>query len=154
FYGTGPSSVSTSLDGLLDVAARNHERFDEPGWDGVVAVGGLGRYVGRLVTSMGVTPVPDDVDADAVWRLEHAERFQAIAAEGGRIPLVVTGSLELEPGHEPADEALVAVNGTVAGVAGDFHEENGRWHFRALLDYRLFTEGDHQVSLLIVGRGG
>ena len=154
FYGTGPSSVSTSLDGLFQVAARNHERFDEPGWDGVVAVGGLGRYVGRLVSSMGVTPVPEDVDADAAWRLQHPERFEAIPAEGGRIPLVVEGSLDLEPGHEPADEALVALNGTVAGVAGDFHEENGRWHFRALLDYRLFTEGDHEVALLIVGRGG
>ena len=154
FYGTGPSSVSTSLDGLFEVAARNHERFDEPGWDGVVAVGGLGRYVGRLVSSMEVTPVPEEVDADAAWHLEHPDRFEGVAAEGGHIPLVVKGSLDLEPGHEPADVALMAVNGTVAGVAGDFQEENGRWHFRALLDYRLFVEGDHEVSMLIVGSGG
>ena len=55
---------------------------------------------------------------------------------------------------EPAEEALVALNGTVAGVAGDFHQVDGRWHFSAMLDYRLFQEGDNDLSLLLVGSGG
>ncbi len=154
FYGTGPSSVATSLDGLYRVVERNAERFPRPGWDGVVGVSGLGEYVGRPVGELDVTPMPASVDAAASFRIQHADRLQDIPAEGGSIPLVVDGSVALEPGHEPADVALVTLNGTVAGVAGDFREVDGRWHFSALLDYRLFQEGDNEVGLLLVGSGG
>ena len=154
FYGTGPSSVSSSLDGLYDVVERNAERFPRPGWDGVVGVSGLGEFVGRPVDELDVTPMPASVDADASFRLKHADRLRDVPAEGGPIPLVVEGSVDLEPGHEPAEVGLVTLNGTVAGVAGDFEDVDGRWHFSALLDYRLFEEGDNEVGLLLVGSGG
>ena len=153
FYGQGPSSVSTSLDGLFQVVARNADRFPEPGWEGVVAAGALGQYVGDPVSSLDVSPVTDDIDAAAAWRLDHPERFDDLTGEGGRIPLIISGSLALEPGHEPAEEALVVVNGVVAGVAGDFQREGGQWRFSALLDYEQFAEGDNEVELLLLESG-
>jgi len=152
FYGEGPSSVSTSLDGLFALVARNAERFPEPGWEGVAAVGGLGGFVGDPVSSLDVSPVTD-IDPTATWRLDHPERFDDLTGDGGRIPLVITGSLTLERRNEPYEVALVVVNGRVAGVAGDFRREGGRWHFSALLDFEQFREGDNDVGLLIVGSG-
>lgn len=153
FYGSGPNSMSNSLDGLLAVAARNHERFPEPGWRGVAAVDGLGEFVGQPVDDLSVTSIEGD-DPDARWRLDHPERFQGIPAEGGTIPLVINATLSLGAGNEPYEDALVAVNGTVAGVAGDFEREGGHWRFSALLDFEQFREGDNEVELLLVGAGG
>ncbi len=153
FYGAGPTSLSNSLDGLYAVAARNHERFPEPGWRGVAAVGGLGHYVGEPASSLSVSPVTDDIDSAASWRLDHPERFQGVT-DRGAVPLVISGSVALEPGHQPAEEALVVVNGTVAGVAGDFQRRGDRWHFSALLDFQQFRTGDNDVELLLVGGAG
>ena len=154
FYGSGPESVSQSLDGLFAVAARNAARFPEPGWEGVVAVGGLGRYVGQPASALDAAPITADVDSAAGWRLDQPERLEAIPEQGGWIPLVVDGTVTLEPDHQPADAALVVLNGTVAGVAGDFQRDGDQWRFSALLDFQRFREGDNHVQLLLVGSGG
>ena len=69
------------------------------------------------------------------------------------MPLVLQGTLVLGIDEEPYDEALVVLNGRVAGVAGDFRRDGHRFRFRALLDFEQFQEGDNEVELLLLGSG-
>ena len=153
FYGSGPESVSNDLGGLFSVAQRNAERFPEPGWRGVAAVGVLGSLVGQPEDELDVTSITDAIDPRARWSLDHRGDYLGLPAEGGRVPLVLQGTLVLGIDEEPYDEALVVLNGRVAGVAGDFRRDGHRFRFRALLDFEQFQEGDNEVELLLLGSG-
>lgn len=154
FYGVGPNSVSLSLDGLYAVAARNHERFPEAGWRGVAAVGGLGRFVGEPVSALNVTDAPDTFIPDASWRLENPEALDDVQPGTGAIPLVIHGAVTIGGDRVPYAEALVAINGEVAGVAGDFVLSGPAWRFSALFDFEQIREGDNAIDLLLVAGGG
>ena len=153
FYATGPDSVSTSLDGLYSAAQRNAERFPEPGWRGVAAVGNLGHLVGRSMRDLRVEDLPADIDPDATWRLDDPAALRGLRAEGGRVPLVISGTLRLARAHQPYAEALLVLNGRVAGVARTSEAGPGRWGISGLVDFQEFRSGDNTVDLLLLGDG-
>ena len=153
FYASGPDSLSNDPAALLAVAERNHTRFPRPGWRGVAAVGGLGGLVGRPVSELTVADLADQLPR-ARWRPDHPESLLGLTARGGTVPLVLRGTFFLPDGAQPYELGLISLDGTVAGVAGDFEPgDNGRWRFRALLDFEQFREGDADVELLLVGGG-
>lgn len=153
FYASGPDDVSSSLDGLFAVVERNHDRFPEPGWRGVAAVGVLGRHVGRATSDLRIEDLPASVDPDASWRLEDPEALLGVPDVGGRIPLVITGTLHLDASNDPFEEALLVVNGTVAGVADTARAGPGRWDVTGLVDFQQFRAGENHVELLLLGDG-
>lgn len=144
-YGRGPSSVDPdSLDALYAVARRNERRFPGRDWRGVFAVGPLGDLVGRPLTALDVS-----LDPGSSWSTPEADRLASVDAGAGPLPLTLHGVL-LQEGAPPPDEGLVVLNGTVAGVAGDFQEQSpGSWDFSAVLDFEQFRQGENRVELLL-----
>jgi hypothetical protein len=142
FYGRGPATVPNSLEGLFEAVRRNQARFPaDDGWRGVIAVGSLGDFVGRPVDDLDVAPHPS-----ASWTVREADELTDVDA-ANRVPLVLHGRLQLD--GRPPDEALVALNGVVAGVAGDFEQHEGTWRFSALVDFEAFEDGENEVQLLL-----
>ena len=145
YYGSGPGSVPLSIDGLLAAARRNGERFPNgSGWRGVAAVGSLGPLVGQDADELDVRP-----RRSGSWTFAEADDMAGVNLDGGVVPLVVHGELDLGGDAEPPEEGLVVLNGRVAGVAGGFARDGSRFTFRALLDFQQFEDGENTVALLL-----
>ena len=146
----GPQHVPVDFDGVLDVVDRNEEFLPYgDDWLGVAAVGPYGDLVGDPVTDLAVSP------GSGSWTVDQADRLAAWRpARDGRAPLLLHGRLVAPPGGTPPEEALVVVNGTVAGVAGDFEPDEGAFAFSALIAEETLRRGGNEVSLLVPVGGG
>ncbi|MEL7210052.1 MAG: sulfatase-like hydrolase/transferase, partial [Actinomycetota bacterium] len=137
-------TLDPSVEPLLELARRNHDRFPHrDDWLGVVAVGQHGVHVGEDV---------DDLDPDPgagwSWSTDRATDFERV--EEGFVPIQFTGALSGPAGlDEPS--VLLAVNGTVAGVGTQVTEgdEDGSWTFSTIVAPELFELGSNDVELLV-----
>jgi hypothetical protein len=151
FGNVGPSTLSLETDGLLDVVERNDERFGlDPAWRGVYAVGRLGEHVGSPVSELavgGTSPLR--------WSLDQREDLARVDLASGFVPILVSGTLRSPAGQPTPDELLIAVNGTVAGVAGDLQRSGDRSTFSALLAEPTVRDGPNTIQVLAPrGQGG
>ena len=132
--------------GVLDVVRRNRQYLPHgEDWLGVAAVGGLGDRVGQPVTALDVVG-----DFDAGWSVAQFTDLADWDAGSDRLePILLEG--QIAPSEIGlATEALVALNGTVAGVAVGFTPTaGGAVEFRALLAEELLREGVNEVDLLV-----
>jgi Sulfatase len=137
--------VPTGFDGVLEVARRNGSLLPHrDDWLGVAAVGTYGDLVGRPVDELDATTV-----TGLEWRLDEAAVLSDWDPDGSQLaPLLVHGDLVSGALAVPTD-ALVALNGTVAGAFGDVEEEDGEVRFSALLAEELLEPGNNEVTLLV-----
>ncbi len=137
--------VPPGFDGVLEIARRNASLLPYgDDWLGVAAVGTYGDLVGRSIDQLDTTTV-----TGLEWRLDEAAILADWDPDGSQLaPLLVHG--DLVPGvlAVPTD-ALVALNGTVAGAVEDFEEDDGGLRFSALLAEELLEPGDNEVTLLV-----
>lgn len=138
------------FDGVLEVVRRNEDYLPEgDGWMGVAAVGPyadlVGRPVDRLDLGGGVGPA---------WTVDRGEVLADWDPDGDHLaPLLLDGRLEV--GSSPPEDALVVVNGTVAGAAGDFAVgDDGRAGFSALIAEETLRRGRNTLLLLVPSAPG
>ncbi len=137
------------FEGVLQAAERNQEDYlpYRESWLGVAQVGASGAWVGQEAT--GTAPA-----RGLRWHLDNEDALviddEAQQQEGLPIrrPVVLTGTVESSGASIP-DELLVAVNGTVAGVAAVVGEGDDRT-FSVLVAERYFEQGANEVTLLVV----
>lgn len=141
----GPTSIPVSTEGLLKVVALNERRFGrDAGWRGVLAVGPYGDAVGSNLSDLPAT------GASALeWSIDQEEALATVDLSSGFVPILVSGRMDLPPGEHLPRSVLVVVNGTVAGVGGDFHRSGGHYTFTALLGEWLIQDGANTVDLLV-----
>jgi hypothetical protein len=145
-------TMSTDVAELLDLVRRHAEWYTgDSSWDGLAAVGPLGPLVGRSEAELRIATM----EGDLAWDLDQEAELADLDLGSGRAPLVVTGTLWTDPGTDPPEYGLVAVNGTIAGVAGGFVatgvDDRAGFHFSALLADRL-VDGVNRVELYLPAR--
>ena len=98
----------------------------DDGWLGLAAVGANGDLVGRDLAELTV-----ETASDYRATLDQASLLAGLPTAHGSVPLVLTGSVAAQPGAAPPPKQglVVAVNGTVAGVVGDYRPAGRGWTF-------------------------
>lgn len=142
--------VSTDLQVLYDQVERNHVWIPDQGsWVGVAGVGPNGGLVGRPMTSLGV-----ESDDGFRWSLQLGEGLAEVDRSTGIVQTYITGRVELD-GPPESDEMLVAVNGTVAGVAYLSLDSESTGTVAGVITEDLVDDGSNEVELLLSdGEGG
>jgi hypothetical protein len=152
YDGSQPNSaprVSPGVGPVLDIAAARAGNFHGDDWIGLAAVGPAGDLVGRDVDELTAGP-PSDLRAT----LDQAELFERLPTSDGTAPYVLTGTVTAQPESDdgPGD-LVVAVNGTLAGIVGDFERSGEGWTFTGYVA-DLYREGRNDVRLYQVTRRG
>jgi hypothetical protein len=141
--------VSPDVGAALAIAAARAEHYDGDDWIGLAAVGPVGDLVGQDVDELTVGP-PSELTAT----LDQADLLEQLPTADGTAPFVLTGTVTGQPtsAGEPGD-LLVAVNGVLAGVVGDFQGSAGRWTFTGYVADQ-YRSGRNEVDLYEVVRQG
>jgi hypothetical protein len=141
--------ASPDAGAALAIAAARAESFHGDDWIGLAAVGPEGDLVGRDVDELTVGPA-----SELTATLDQADLLEQLPTADGTAPFVLTGTVtgQATSAGEPGD-LLVAVNGVLAGVVGDFQGSAGRWTFTGYVadDYR---SGQNEIDLYEVVRHG
>ncbi len=141
--------TSPDVGAVLAIAAARAEKFHGDDWIGLAAVGAAGDLVGRDVDELTVGP-PSELEAT----LEQADRLERLPTADGTAPFVLTGTVT---GRTESDDApqdlVVAINGTLAGVIGDFQPSSSGWTFTGYVA-DLYRQGRNEVTLYEVARHG
>jgi hypothetical protein len=141
--------VSADVAPVLAIAAARAEQFHGDDWIGLAAVGDNGDLVGRDVDELTVG-APSELDAT----LAQADLFGHLPTDDGTAPFVLTGTVTGKSGSGDAPEDLVvAINGALAGVVGDFQPSGSGWTFTGYVA-DLYREGSNEVRLYEVARPG
>lgn len=140
------SFLPVDLNGILAVARRN-EGYLPYGddWLSVAAVGTYGDLVGQPVTGLDTSG-----GTAGVLQIDQTATLADWDPDGDALaPLLLNGHIDASGGSPPT-EALVAVNGRVAGVAVDFRPSaDGGADFRTLIAEELLARGPNAVALLV-----
>ncbi len=150
YWDVGPDHVPVDFDGVMDVVRRDHDYL--PGGDNWLGVFGQGEYadlVGEPIDALDVRG-----DSGRTWTNDQQARLADWRPrQDGLAPMLLKGSLSGGDGDLPA-EAVVVVNGRVAGVAGDFAREGSRITFSTLISEEILQEGENEVVLLLPAESG
>jgi hypothetical protein len=145
-YHTTPR-VSPDVGAVLEIAAARAEQFHGDDWIGLAAVGAAGDLVGRDVDELTVGP-PSELRAE----FEQAELLERLPTADGTAPFVLTGTVTGQTeSDDPPDDLVVAINGTLAGVVGDFQGSSRGWAFTGYVA-DLYRDGRNEVRLYEVER--
>ena len=144
---TGPR-VDPDVDAALAIAAGHAEQFPYgDDWLGLAAVGVNGDLVGRAVGELTIGSA-----SEYQVTVDDAEQFARLPTAGGSLPLVLTGTVAGRAGADaPSAELVVAVNGTVAGVVGDYRRAGQGWTFTGYVA-DLYRDGANEVDVYEVER--
>jgi hypothetical protein len=141
--------VSPDVGPVLAIAAARAEQFHGDDWIGLAAVGANGDLVGRDVDELTAGP-PSELRAE----LDQADLLKQLPTADGTGPFVLTGTVTGQTESDDAPEDLVvAINGTLAGIVGDFQPSGGGWTFTGYVA-DLYQEGRNEVRLYEVARHG
>jgi arylsulfatase A-like enzyme len=144
YHPDGSMVVPNGIDGLYRAVERKESRFATgAGWLSIAAAGDLGRYVGRDVDDLDV-----EVLAASELTIDQAAELADVDVASTPVPIVITGTID-RPGIEPGRELLLAVNGTVAGVAHIALDGKPN-RFAGLVAEELLTYGSNDVDVLLV----
>jgi len=139
--------VSTSVDPLLEIAARVADRFPHgDDWVGVAAVGAHGDLVGADVADLAVG-APSSLSA----RLEQSDLFAELPTTEGTMPFVIAGVLSGR--RAPESELVVAINGRLAGALGGFRPVEGGLAFNGYVADFYRTGANEVVVYEVEGAG-
>lgn len=141
----GTTGFPVSFDSVLAVARRNQALF--PYGDGVPGLYQIGPY-GSAVTA-GVSAL-DVVPGGHPGTWQLFTQLAAIDADHDPLPTVVDGQFSPDSGLGVGDEALIAVNGSVAGVAEVYERGDSGNRFTAVLQTDSYSDtGTNDVQFLV-----
>jgi hypothetical protein len=125
------------------VAARNASVLSSgDGWQGVAALGPLGRWVGVDETAIPIA------DRDLEWSIDQQAELDDVDREAGGLPTVLQGTVQAGDGAALPDEAVVIVNGRGAGVARVLGDPgDARWV--AVIDPAALRDGPNDVHVVV-----
>jgi hypothetical protein len=130
FDGSEPSVdrlLTSDLQDLFDHVAEEQEAFRTgEDWDDLAAIGVLGDLVG--------TSVPDyrvGGPSELSWSLDHREALDDASATDGRVPVLMTGTVDGTDGEPP--DLVVAIDDHIAGTIGGYRPRDGEWGFSGIL---------------------
>ena len=137
--------VDPSVDAVLAIAARRAAQFPYgDDWVGLAAVGANGDLVGRTIAELTVGAA-----SDHPVTLDQRGLMARLPTADGSVPLVLTGSVAGDA--PPSTELVVAVNGTIAGVVGDYQPTGRGWTFTGYVA-DLYRDGANDVQVFEVER--
>jgi hypothetical protein len=140
--------VDPDVDAALAIAAAHAEQFPHgDDWLALAAVGVNGDLVGRAVGEL-------TVGAASEFRVtvDQADQLARLPTAGGLLPLVLTGTVTGRAAADPPSaELVVAVNGTVAGVVGDYRRKGQGWKFTGYVA-DLYRDGVNELVVYEVER--
>ncbi len=141
--------VNPDVGAALAIAAARAEHYHGDDWIGLAAVGPVGDLVGRDVDELTVGPA-----SELTATLDQADLLEQLPTADGTAPFVLTGTVtgQSASADEPG-ELLVAVNGVLAGVVGDFQGSGGRWTFTGYVADH-YRSGRNEIDLYEVVRQG
>jgi hypothetical protein len=137
--------VDESLQPALDIAVDHADDFGGDGWDGLAALG-IARdtdLVGREVASLAVGG-----PSALAWRATDENLFDALPTADGRVPHLVVGHVTPPGGVAGSDrppQLLLAVNGTIAGVAATHQRAGNGWQVMGMVSDH-FEAGPNTVE--------
>lgn len=139
--------ASTEVETLWAQVARNHEWIpDQSSWTKVAAAGPLAPLVGRSMASIDVSG-----SDDFTWSLD--DPLQDVDRTTGVVQTLITGRVEL-PEEVVSDEALVIVNGGIAGVGFISRDSASGGTIRAMIAEETLVDGRNDVEILIANPDG
>ena len=131
--------VDASVQPALDIAARHAADVGGDDWDGLAAVG-----IGRDLVGQRVADLATGEPSELTWAPDDEDVFGSLPTEDGRMPYLIGATVTAPDGGQPP-EILVAVNGTIAGVAGTHvHGDDGWRAFGVMAPY--FRDGANTVE--------
>ena len=121
---------------------------------GVVTNRGTIRAVASIGSSASLIGAPIDTDVMNTqvsgWTVNQKKNFKNVSDQkGAKVPSLITGVIRLSGSFNEGTEGIVAVDGVAAGVIGELSGARGLVSYTAILDYTLFTPGDHTVELFV-----
>jgi hypothetical protein len=138
-------ALPPEFEGVLAVARRNQALLPNgEGWEGVIGSGPYGDLVGTPVSRLAT----GGAAGSATWTVDEAATLADWDPAGDLTPVFVHGRIDTDASPPPTD-ALIAVNGTVAGVVGGLVEYETSFGFTSLLSEDLLRPGANEVVLLI-----
>lgn len=151
---TGETAVF--VDGFDRARARAEHYSQIVSNDGplsrVAAVGASADLIGRPIGDRPADP------HGVSWTVSQKRLFKNVSTKrGARIPSLVTGLVTSSRALDEGTEGIIVVDGVAAGVIGELAEFD--WtgeptRYTAVLDYSLFTAGDHAVELYLRAPNG
>ncbi|HEX6423484.1 MAG TPA: sulfatase-like hydrolase/transferase [Acidimicrobiales bacterium] len=142
FDGSEPTrapKVDPTLQPALDIAAGHAANLGGDDWDGLAAVG-----IGRDLVGRPVADLATGEPSELTWAPDDQDLFGSLPTDEGRVPYLIAATVTAPDGRQPP-EILVAVNGTVAGVAGtQVHGDEGWRAFGLMAPY--FRDGANTVE--------
>lgn len=107
--------------------------------------------IGRAAQLIGSPMKSASIDSRVTsWLVDQRALFDGIAvARGAEVPSLLTGTVQVNSQIDEGTEGIVAVDGIAAGVIGELSNAQGTVSFTAILNYRVFTKGDHVVELFL-----
>jgi hypothetical protein len=130
FDGSEPSAdrlLTSDLQDLYDHVADGQEAFRPgDGWGDLAAIGALGDLVGTTVPDHGVGR-PSELS----WSLDHREALDDASSTDGRVPVLMTGTVDAAGGEPP--DLVVAIDDQIAGTIGGYRPQDGAWRFSGIL---------------------
>jgi hypothetical protein len=138
----GPD-VDHSPQPALDIAARHAGDFGGDDWDGLAAVG-----IGRDLVGSRVADLPAGEPSELTWSADDEDVFGSLPTSDGRVPHLLAGTVTT-PGDARPPELLLAVNGTIAGVAGTQVQSDAGWRAMGIVA-PYFRDGANTVEVFEV----
>lgn len=141
--------VSTNLSVLFGQVERNHRMIpDQSSWTGVAGVGGHAALIRRSIQDLEVVSIPG-----LAWEIGLGADLADDDRPAGIVQTYVNGRLELPDGIE-ATEALIVVNGRVAGMVWLVRDSPTGASFNGILAEELIEEGPNHIDVLVPGPDG
>jgi hypothetical protein len=140
-----PSKVSSDVGAVFDIAARRAREFPYgDDWLALAAVGPNGDLVGSAVDDHTIGAA-----SDLRIRLDDAKLFADLPTAEGTAPFVLPGTVV--GSRQPESDLVVAINGQIAGILGDFRRVQGG---SAVTGYvaDLYRPGANDVTVYEVER--
>jgi hypothetical protein len=138
--------VDESIEPALEIATRHANDFGGEDWDGLAALG-IGRdldLVGRQVASLTVGE-----PSELTWSAEDEDLFDSLPAAGGRVPHLLVGQVTAPGGGGSSPprppQIVLAVNGTIAGVAATQLRSGDGWQVMGMVGPH-FRDGPNTVE--------
>jgi hypothetical protein len=141
--------VSTDLSILFAQVERNHRVIpDRTSWTGVAGVGDHAALIGRPAAELRVELLPG-----LAWEIGLGSDLMSGERRAGFLQTYVDGRLELPEGVDPV-EALVVVNGRVAGMVWLVRDTPTGASFHGMLAEELIDWGPNHIDVLVPGPEG
>ena len=115
----------------------------------VAAVGASATLIGSPVSASAANT------QISAWTVNQKKLLKNVSTErGARIPSLLTGVIRVNGSLDEGSEGIIAVDGVAAGVIGELSGARGLIEYTAILDYTLFSAGEHSVELFVRDASG